>query len=398
MRLLDGLPAAVWPLVDHHCHGLVRGELPAAGVDALLSEAGAAPPGATNFDTPLGLAVRRHCAPVLDLPPHSPAADYLDRRSELGATEVASRMLRACGTSTFLVDTGFRGDELTGPDELAALSAAAAQPARAHPIVRLEAVADRLATEGVEPAEFRAAFAAALVAELAGSGAVGLKSVAAYRVGLDLDPRRPDPAQLAAAVAAALGPDRRTPEMRTPEERMRDRPTRRLADPVITRELLWAGAETGLPIQLHVGLGDRDVRLHRSDPTLLGDLLQVLPPVPIMLLHCWPYLRQAGYLAAVWPQVHLDVGLALHFVGPTRAAAVLAEAMEITPFGKLLYSSDAFGLPELYLLGAHTFRAGLAEVLAAKVAAGEWAAADAHRIAESACGDNARRVYGLGES
>ena len=77
-----------------------------------------------------------------------------------------------------------------------------------------------------------------------------------------------------------------------------------------------------------------------------------------MLLHCWPYQRQAGYLAAVWPQVYLDVGLTLGYVGPTRAAAVLAEAMELTPFGKLLYSSDAFGLPELYLLGAHTFRAG----------------------------------------
>ncbi len=382
MTLLDGLAPEAWPLVDHHCHGLVRGDLPPAGVDALLSEAGAAPPGTTNFDTPLGLAVRRHCAPVLDLPPHAPAADYLQRRAELGAVEVTTRLLRAGGTSTFLVDTGFRSDELIGPDELANLAASSAGPARAHPILRLEAVADRLAAGGVEPAEFGATFAAALATELAGTGAVGLKSVAAYRVGLDLDPRRPTRSELAAAVAGALGPDGRS---------------ERLADPVITRELLWTAAETGLPLQLHIGFGDRDVRLHRSDPTLLGDLLQVLPAVPIMLLHCWPYQRQASYLAAVWPQVYLDVGLTLHFVGPTRAAAVLAEAMELTPFGKLLYSSDAFGLPELYLLGAHTFRAGLVEVLAGKVAAGEWSAADARRIAELACSGNARRVYGLGE-
>jgi uncharacterized protein len=387
MTLFDGLAPEAWPLTDHHCHGLVRGELSGAGFDALLSEAGAAPPGATNFDTPLGLAVRRHCAPVLDLPPHAPASAYLDRRTELGPAEVATRMLRASGTSTFLVDTGFRGDELIGPAELSALASTAGRPAWARPIVRLEAVADRLAADGVEPAEFGAAFAAALAAELAGSGAVGLKSVAAYRVGLDLDPRRPDRSELAVAVAAALGPDQQAPDGSAP----------RLADPVITRELLWAGAEVGLPIQLHIGYGDRDVRLYRSDPTLLSDLLQVLPPVPIMLLHCWPYQRQAGYLAAVWPQVYLDVGLTLHFVGPTRAAAVLAEAMELAPFPKLMYSSDAFGLPEFYLLGAHTFRAGLVEVLAAKVAAGEWAEADARRIAELACGENARRVYGLGE-
>ena len=181
-------------------------------------------------------------------------------------------------------------------------------------------------------------------------------------------------------MAAALGPSGRAD---------------RLADPVITRELLWAGAELGLPIQLHIGYGDRDVRLPRSDPALLSDLLQQLPPVPIMLLHCWPYQRQAGYLAAVWPQVHLDVGLTLGYVGPTRAAAVLAEAMELTPFGKLLYSSDAFGLPELYLLGAHTFRTALARLLDERVTAGEWAAVDTRRIAELACAENARRVYRL---
>ena len=378
MTLQDELAPEAMALADHHCHGLVRDELDAADVDALLSEGGAAPPGTSNFDTPVGLAVRRHCAPLLDLPAHAPAADYLARRAELGAEDVARRLLRASGTGTFLVDTGFRSAELTAPVELAAL----AGPAVAHPIVRLEAVADRLAGTGVEPGEFGGALAAALAAELAASGAVGLKSVAAYRVGLDLDPRRPAPAELATAVAAALGPDGHTD---------------RLADPVITRELLWAGAEFGLPIQLHIGYGDRDVRLHRSDPTLLSDLLAALPPVPIMLLHCWPYQRHAGYLAAVWPQVYLDVGLTLSYVGPTRAAAVLAEAMELAPFGKLLYSSDAFGLPELYLLGAHTFRVALSSVLTAKVAAGEWSSADAHRIAELACRGNARRVYRLGE-
>ena len=239
-------------------------------------------------------------------------------------------------------------------------------------------MADRLAAAGVEPGEFRSAFAAALADELAATGAVGLKSIAAYRVGLDLDPHRPAQAELAGAVAAALGRSGRA---------------ERLADPVITRELLWAGAETGLPIQLHIGYGDRDVRLPRSDPALLSDLLQQLPPVPIMLLHCWPYQRQASYLAAVWPQVYLDVGLTLGYVGPTRAAAVLAEAMELTPFGKLLYSSDAFGLPELYLLGAHTFRTALSRLLDERVAAGEWAAADARRIARA--GLRAERAPGL---
>lgn len=363
MTLTDGVA-----LLDHHCHGLVAGDVDAAAFDALLSEGGAPPAGASNWDTPLGLAVRRHCAPVLDLPAHAAPADYLARRAELGAQEVARRMLRSTGTALYLVDTGFRSAELVGPDELAALGGGSART-----VVRLEAVADALVAGGVEPGGFGPAFAAAVAAEVSRTHAVGLKSVAAYRTGFDVDPRRPSRDELAAAIQRCRGG--------------------RVADPVITRELLWAGAEQGLPVQLHVGLGDRDVRLHRSDPALLTDLLEVLPPVPVMLLHCWPYHRQAAYLAAVWPQVHLDLGLTLHFVGPARAAAVLAETMELAPFGKLLYSSDAFGLAELYQLAALGFRTALDRVLSDRVEAGEWSAVDAGRIAQWVAHENAERVY-----
>jgi len=95
----------------------------------------------------------------------------------------------------------------------------------------------------------------------------------------------------------------------------------------------------------------------------------------------------------VHPHVHLDVGLALHYVGPTRAAAVLAEAAELAPFGKLLYSSDAYGLPELYYLGALTFRRALGALLTERVEAGEWSAADATRIARLVGHGNAAAVY-----
>jgi hypothetical protein len=74
-----------------------------------------------------------------------------------------------------------------------------------------------------------------------------------------------------------------------------------------------------------------------------------------MLLHNYPYHREAGYLAQVFPHVYVDAGLATHNLG-ARAPALLAEALELTPFGKFLYSSDAFGLPELYYLGATLFR------------------------------------------
>jgi predicted TIM-barrel fold metal-dependent hydrolase len=147
-------------------------------------------------------------------------------------------------------------------------------------------------------------------------------------------------------------------------------------------------------VQFHVGYGDRDLDLHRCDPLLLTPLLRALEPTgaPIMLLHNYPFHRHAGYLAQVFPLVYADLGLATHNVG-RRSAAVLAEALELVPFGKFLYSSDAFGLPELYYLGALHFRQGLSAFLSAGLTDGDWTEADAERITRLICTENAQRAY-----
>jgi uncharacterized protein len=116
--------------------------------------------------------------------------------------------------------------------------------------------------------------------------------------------------------------------------------------------------------------------------------------VPLVLLHCYPYHRQAGWLAQVYPHVYLDIGLTVTHLG-AGAAAFLRECLELAPFGKLLFSSDAYGLPELYLVGAAGFRDGLARVLDGWVGEGALAAADAERVATMVGAGNARRVYKL---
>jgi predicted TIM-barrel fold metal-dependent hydrolase len=116
--------------------------------------------------------------------------------------------------------------------------------------------------------------------------------------------------------------------------------------------------------------------------------------VAVMLLHCYPFHRQAGYLSQVFPHVYLDVGLAVNYAG-ARAAAVLAESLELAPFHKILFSSDAFGLAELYYLGALLFRRAFDEVAGGWVGAGLWSAPDAHRVARMVAAGNAERVYGL---
>jgi hypothetical protein len=401
----DVLPfVAAQPLVDHHCHGIIRaggdsyppGGPPTApsgedgpggyspgvgGLAGLLNEAdGAATADGTPFDSLAGLAFRRWCPPLLGLPPHASADSYAERRAALGGDEVNRRFLGASGLAALCVDTGYAPADLFTPGETAGLAGATA-----FEVVRLEQVAESLARSGVHAAGFpdayRKALAERVTAPSFGSTVVGFKSVAAYRVGLELDGRRPGDGEVVAAVSRWLGGTGGTS---------------RLADEVLHRFFVWCGADLGLPIQFHVGYGDRDIDLHRCNPLLLTGLLRALEPagVPVMLLHNYPYHREAGYLAQVFPLVYADLGLATHNVG-ARATALLTEALELVPLRKFLFSSDAFGLPELYYLGTLLFRRALSAFLAARLDDDDMSYADAERITSLIGAENARRAYQL---
>jgi uncharacterized protein len=371
------------PLVDHHCHGVLRRDADEATLESLLTE-GTGVPGGSAFDSQAGFAFGRLCPPVLGLPAHAGPREYAARRAELGVAEVSKRFLQAAGVSALCVDTGFTPEPLTSPGELGALAGATA-----YEVVRLERVAEDVAAtqgDGAGAAGFADAVRSALATRAAGGagapGVVGFKSIAAYRTGLDLAPGRPPDAEVTAAAGRWLAATGTGPP--------------RLADETLQRFLIWCGVDLGLPVQFHVGYGDSDVDLHRCNPLLLTPLLRAIEPTgtPVMLLHNYPYHREAGYLAQVFPHVYVDAGLATHNLG-SRSVALLAEALELAPYGKFLYSSDAFGLPELYYLGAALFRTALSAWLAAGQAEGLYSERAVVRLTRMLCADNARRAYRL---
>jgi predicted TIM-barrel fold metal-dependent hydrolase len=369
-RVGDGpLDLRLDDLVDHHCHGLLTRDLERAEFESLMNEApGPAPLGTTLFDSMLGLAVRRHCAPVLDLEPLAPAADYLRRRLDLGGAEVNRRLMAATGIGTLLVDTGLGPADLCGPDEVAALSGGTA-----YEVVRLERLAEQVVASGSDDV------AGGIVQRLTAArdaGAVGAKSIAAYRVGLALAATKPSDDDLRRALP---GVD-----------------PRRIADPVVSAWLAHTALETGLPLQFHVGYGDKDVDLLTCDPLRLTAFLRATEErgVPVLLLHCYPFHRHASYLAQVFGHVFMDLGLATHNTG-ALSATLLREALELVPFGKLLFSTDAYALAELYLLGAVLFRSAMTGVLGELVAASEMTEADAGHVAGLVARENARRAYAL---
>ncbi|MFI9505077.1 amidohydrolase family protein [Nocardia sp. NPDC052566] len=357
--LTDGVP-----LTDHHCHGVVAADLDRPGFEELLGEG---PRG--SFDSSVGLAVRRWCAPILDLPPHVAPDEYLTRRAELGWREVSARLLRATGTTRWFVDSGY------GTDNLAELTGGTVRE-----IVRLEHVAERVIAESGTPATlFDDIDALTTVFDQIEAAlrdraryAVGLKTIVAYRCGLDFP-------LVDAPPAAVL-------------------PSRRLTDKHLLGWLVGVGArigaELGLPLQVHTGFGDADLRLQRADPLLLTDFLRATAQtgLTVMLLHCWPFHRKAAYLTHAFPHVRMDLGLTIPYVGH-RTSAVLAETLELVPFRSLLYSSDGYGLPELHYLGARLWRNGLGKLLDEWIAEDVITGADAEQLITALANGNAERAY-----
>jgi uncharacterized protein len=380
-RVHDEVPDAlaehlrVVELIDHHVHGNFNQPVDRGTFEAAINEGSTdpVPEFMSQFDSPLGLSIRRWCAPLLGLDALASADDYWARRSELAPDELASIMLPAANVGRWIVDTGFKGDLITTPEQLTKLS-----DVPSSEILRLERLAEDLLEGGTSPGDFPDAFRAALRNAADSQDVVGTKTICAYRTGFDVDWSRPSDAEVVAHAA----------ELST-----RPLPLR-VDSSVLIAFAVHEAAAHGLPIQVHVGFGDRDLDLHRTDPMLLLPLLRSMTPVPVLLLHCYPFQRQAGYLAQAFDHVNFDVGLAINYLG-VRSTGLVAEAMETAPFAKQLYSSDAFGPPELHVLGSVLWRRAMGLVLGGWVRTGDCTIDDAIRIVDMVGVNNAERVYGL---
>jgi uncharacterized protein len=354
------------PLVDQHCHGVATVDV---DVREWLSEAKNAR--RHPFRSLLGLSVRRWCAPVLGMDTHAPAEEYLWRRAELGWHETSRRLLAAAGVRHWFVDTGYAPGPVTTPGFLADLGGGTG-----HEVLRIEAVAEALS--------LTAASASALLngihTQLHQAPAVAFKTVIGYRMGLRLSATPPTKEQ----VVQAAGNWLRAKETR-------------LTDPVLltwlVHEAARAAYDRGLPLQFHTGFGDQELTLSSVDPVCLTDFIRAVP-VPTVLLHCYPFHRNAAYLAHVFEHVYVDLGLTIPFVGP-RAGAVLAEVLEIAPFDALLYSSDGNMLPELHFLGAALWRNYLGKLVDSWLADDALTIADAERLVLGIGYGNAARLHRL---
>ena len=370
MAAVDGLRPAIAELaaIDQHAHLLDHADA-APALHEVLSESRDPAQRELVRQQPAYRLGLRELGAVLGVDPSEAA--IAAARQEAGYID---RLLAACRLDEMFVDDGFRSAGTMSLDEHAAVV-----PCAVRRIVRIESEVEAACAGWPPFQECRSTFQQAILAARAG-GAVGLKTIAAYRCGLDL----PVPS-LATAVESY--------------EAWRRSGSSRLIDAALVSFFVADAIEAagpGVPLQVHTGLGDADQSLLGADPALLQPQLDhgFLAGVPVVLLHCYPFVRHAGYLASIYRDVHVDLSLALTFV-PQRGSALVGEALELTPASKLLFATDASRLPEMFVLGTRWWRASLARALGDLVDDDVLDEALALDWAEQILAGNARRLYGV---
>ena len=267
----------------------------------------------------------------------APTADTIVKyRNEHGLSKYAQRLIAQERIACILLDTGYPQHGLTVTESEKVLGVECKE------VVRVESVAESLISTASSAGDLLDELEEALRRVDVGR-VVAFKTIASYRCGLDLAP--PTANELRVSFESWKRQFNKSGNVRIV--------SRALISAVIERALLVA-RDLQLPLQIHTGFGDRDLSLPKSNPWHLQQLFEDkrFEQVSFVLLHCaYPFVREAAILAALFPNVFVDISLAVPLAAH-GCTAVILELFEQSPMTKILYGSDASVGPELIAWGA----------------------------------------------
>jgi len=384
------------PVVDVHCHPFVRqGQVSSDQFTNTISFGG----GSTAYMAAGGVAVDdalvgelqrakrdvvyfRHMLVQLASFFNCPAEleQVIAERNKAVATGYAGyvkRLFDDCVLTTLVTDFGY-------PQPMVPVSQFVEDmPAEVVPIYRIEPLIVELLSSDCGWDEFRRRFDDGVANALEHAGCRGVKSIIAYRTGLDVSPlsRTPDQGlQALDAIRRGIG----------------GQAMKKLRDHLLCRALELC-IEHDVPMQIHSGMGDFEVNLVLCRPALLMDLLRfpTFRSCKVLLTHTgYPYHAEAGYMANVLPRVYCDLSEGIPFAG-NAARRIISEVLEMAPISKVAYGSDGYGAPEINYIGARLGKRALAQSLQDLVDDGMLTEGDAQQAAGLILSENARRLYRL---
>jgi predicted TIM-barrel fold metal-dependent hydrolase len=383
------------PVVDVHCHPFVkRGALTAEQFTDLASFPGGsvdymAEGGVTAGDnlTNEMQKVRRdivhfrhlvhRLAEFFDCDPDLDSVLEARNRAAADHAGYVKQLFEDCNLITLVTDFGYPKPPLDRAQFIKDM------PVEVVPVYRIEPLIADLLKEDLPWAEFQHRYDDTLARAIEREGYRGLKSIIAYRTGLDISPlsRTADQGfQALDAIQRGLG----------------GAAMKKLHDHLLCRALELC-IEYDLPMQIHTGIGDYEVNLTLCRPALLMDLLRfpTFRACRVLLVHGgYPYHAEAGYMANVLPRVYCDVSQGIPFAA-SAAPRIFAEVLEMAPLSKVVCGSDGFNLPEINYVAAKLCKKALARTLDGLAEAGMLSHAEAEDAGRLILAENARHLYRL---
>ena len=368
------------PILDHHCHAFLQRATAYSALEyqQFFSEGG--DEGIVANHTPNSVFFRwgiKEVAKFLDCAPTTEAV--VAARASTPLNELGARMLRDANIPALLIDYGLGGDSRMSIPEMRA----SLPEWRIEPILRLETMAQELILKFDTFEQVVDAFVGT-VENARSAGHVGLKSIIAYRTGLAI--RKTEKGEAAETFAVVKERARRDGKVR-----LGDKP---LNDYLLLRALEIAEKQA-LPVQFHTGLGDNDLDMLYANPLHMRPLFESnqYKHVPFVLLHAsYPYIRELGYLASLYSNVWMDLGLAVPFA-TVDIPSVWRQALSLTSVSKILFSTDAYSIPDIYWLAARWGRWGLSQVLEELMGLGAFTQEEALEAAHLIFHRNAEKLY-----
>ncbi|GJJ09846.1 hypothetical protein Clacol_004070 [Clathrus columnatus] len=375
-----------YPIIDNHAHNLLRDtHRSTVALDGLTSEASN---GALQ-DAKNSVAAFRAFNQLAQLYQCEPTLEAIKKaRDAFPYEELCKTNMKPTGISMLLLDDGMDKIEELCHDYKWHDRLTSAPTKR---IVRVETVAQNLikslSAQGKAHFNiFSSEFEKAIATYGKDSQVVAFKSVACYRTGLDIT--KPSIKEAESDFINIISSLKPNSQLRLASKSLND---------YIVRLVLKIAGECGKPVQFHTGLGDNDITLSKSSPSLMQATIEEFTNTTFILLHSsYPNTRDAGYLASVYKNAYLDFGEVFPMVSRDGQLSIIRQMFELTPTTKILWSTDGHWWPESYYLAVIQAREALYKILSEYISNGDMTEKQAVETIENIFFHNSNRVYKLG--
>jgi len=228
------------------------------------------------------------------------------------------------------------------------------------------------AIAGIDPVDAKSwrEFLGRLFDRAARHSALGIKQLQAYRRDLDFIPRQDTEINWSGDL--------------TPAER-------RVFQDWVVHECCKQANDRGWPHQVHTGTHN----LGQSSPLPLAALARRYPRMKIVMIHCWPFLSEAGWLAKQVPNIFIDTCWQ-PVLNPEFLRQSLNAWWNYVPAHKISCSHDSTSIE--MAVGSSLFtREILSAVLGERTRGSGAAAREVLQAAADVLANNAAAIYGVGQ-